>query len=241
MAGWQATEIRQVRAKKKRWVICSFVLYKNTECPPPQTPQTRCCFRKTLGYSLAALRTPPFTPSFFCFSLSLYFILSANQLSRPIVAAQITAACQQYPGIHSISSLLETLSLRPNYKCKVRESEICLDGDHLIQSAREVGAYRTARPMGNPVQCMAGWGRQRHRGVLKEGEARQLAQGHTVLTPEFEPRGSLWQTSAWIPSRPYGDPGHKAFVAPISLIIGNSLLSASMAFSWFQWADSSSC
>ena len=72
-------------------------------------------------------------------------------------------------------------------------------------------------------------------------EAQQLAQAHTVLTPESEPRGRLWQTSAWIPSRPCGAPGHKTSVSPIPLIKGNSLLSASMTFSGFQWADSSSC
>ena len=36
-------------------------------------------------------------------------------------------------------------------------------------------------------------------------------------------------------------PGHKTSVSPIPLIKGNSLLSASMTFSGFQWADSSSC
>ena len=40
---------------------------------------------------------------------------------------------------------------------------------------------------------------------------------------------------------PCGAPGHKAFVSPIYLIIGNSLHSASMTFPEFQWADSSHC
>ena len=36
-------------------------------------------------------------------------------------------------------------------------------------------------------------------------------------------------------------PGHKAFVSHISLMIGNSLHSASRTFPEFQWADSNSC
>ena len=132
----------------------------------------------------------PLSP-FFCFSLSLYFMLSANQLPLPTVAAQITAACQQYPGTHSISSHLEALSLRPNYKCKVREPEICLDGDHLIQSARGGRAHKNSHACGEPTLAH-GWVRETEtQRCPQRREARQLAQAHTVLTPESEPRGRL--------------------------------------------------
>ena len=132
----------------------------------------------------------PLSP-FFCFSLSLYFMLSANQLSLPTVAAQITAACQQYPGTHSISSHLEALSLRPNYKCKVREPEICLDGDHLIQSARGGRAHKNSHACGEPTLAH-GWVRETEtQRCPQRREARQLAQAHAVLTPESESRGRL--------------------------------------------------
>lgn len=39
----------------------------------------------------------------------------------------------------------------------------------------------------------------------------------------------------------YGAPGHKVFVSPISLILGNNIHSASMAFPEPQGSDSSSC
>lgn len=160
--------------KKKKTELFVHLFYIKIQSALPRRPHRQDA---ASGKPWAIVWQPsglPLSP-FSCFSPSLYFMLSANQFSLPTVAAQITAACQQYLGTHSISSHLETLSLRPTYKCKVREPEICLDGDPLIQSARGVKAHRTARPVGNPLQCMAGGGRQRHRGVPKEGEARQLA------------------------------------------------------------------
>ena len=55
-----------------------------------------------------------------------------------------------------------------------------------------------------------------------DSDSEQFVQGTLVVTP-------------------CGAPGHKAFVSPISLIIGNSLHSASMTFPEFQWADSRRC
>lgn len=126
---------------------------KNTECPPPQTPQTRCCFRKTVGYRSGSLQDSPLSP-FFCFSR-----VSLHAFCKPVFSAY--SGCTDHSclptilGTHSISSHLGNLSLRPS-EVQGERTWKSVWMVTLIQSARGVKAHRTARPVGNPSSAWLG-------------------------------------------------------------------------------------
>ena len=118
---------------------------------------------------------------------SLCFMLSANQLSLSLVVAEIAAACPAIP--------TDTYYFQPSrdfeakFQMQGERPWICLDGDHLIQSAMGARACRTVMPMGNPLRCVAGWERQRQ----TDRERCPQSKGSTVTCPRSHSGGpGMW-------------------------------------------------
>ena len=78
-----------------------------------------------------------------------------------------------------------------------------------------------------------------------ERNTGQCGRGNTKRVFPWKPREDCVSRGLLLYKRYSAGPcrslGHKAFVSPIALMTGNSLLSASMTFPKFQWTDLNSC